>query len=80
MDYKQKYLKYKQKYINLQNIIYHTRLLSGGAGPILPWFPMRSNQLYIEAVIDPNSHLGKEITARLTKIGVYSPSQKKLYR
>jgi hypothetical protein len=70
MDYKQKYLKYKQKYIVLQNIIYHTRLLSGGAGPILPWFPMRSNQLYIEAVIDNNSHLGKEISTRLTKIGV----------
>ena len=51
MNYTEKYLKYKKKYIEV---------LSGG-GMVLPWFPMRSNQLYIQVVIDPASHLGKEI-------------------
>ena len=60
MSYKEKYLKYKNKNIEL---------LSGG-GIILPWFPMPSTQLYIEAVIDPASHLGGEIISRLGKIGI----------
>jgi len=63
MDYKKKYLKYKKKYIELQN------LLNGGA-LILPWFPLRSNQLYIEAVIDPESHIGSEIIDRLKDMGI----------
>ena len=66
MNYKHKYLTYKHKYLNLQNIIYHTKLLSGG-GTILQWYPMKSNQLYIQAVVDPHSHLGEEINTRLTK-------------
>jgi hypothetical protein len=72
MDYKHKYLKYKQKYNNLQNLLYHTRILSGG-GLILPWFPMRSNQLYIEAIIDPVSYLGTELNFRLTQLGIAIP-------
>lgn len=62
MDFKQKYLKYKQKYIELKEQL--------GGGIILPWFPVQSWQLYIEAVIDPASHLGTEITRRLGRMGI----------
>lgn len=66
-DYKQKYLKYKQKYLELRS-----KLQLGGA--ILPWFPVQSCQLYIEAVIDPVSHLGREITQRLGRLHI-APSE-----
>ena len=72
MDYKQKYLKYKTKYTDLQNLIKQYKILYGGA-LILPWFPMKSNQLYISAIIDPQSFLGSEIIARLTKLGISIP-------
>ena len=79
MDYKQKYLKYKKKYMELQNIINHTKILSGG-GPVLPWFPLQSNQLYIEAVINLESFIGSEYKNRyvqsirnLLKLGQHTP-------
>ena len=58
MDYKQKYLKYKEKYIEFKKILH-------GGALILPWHPMKSNQLYISAVIDPASYLGGELIQRL---------------
>ena len=64
MDFKQKYLKYKQKYLELKEQL--------GGGVILPWYPVNSFQLYIEAVIDPKSHLGREITQRLSKMKIPS--------
>ena len=45
-DYRKKYLKYKKKYLELK-----TQL---GGAPIFPWLPIKSKQLHIQAVIDPD--------------------------
>ena len=59
-DYRKKYLKYKKKYLELK-----TQL---GGAPIFPWLPIKSKQLHIQAVIDPDSILGKGLTERFTKL------------
>ena len=62
MNYEEKYLKYKEKYNNLKNLV------QKGGDITRPW-DTNSNLLYIAAVIDINSDVGKEIEHRSTATG-----------